>query len=405
MRCLIFAEDYLPNIGGIASHVHQLALALQRTGSEVHVMTVRKLPQGRNLRVCRSREIDRDGLPVTEIPVIYSPRNILLPFQKKFIFSKHARSYIKKNNVDVFHWHNIYFDPDIASHANGLTSMVFTNHSSQFLAASTQGETERAQLFNTLNYAHQIIAPSEQLLESTFDLGYPRNRGSYIPNGVDTDKFSPNEGVRQKMRKQLNIQPHETVILCARRIVQKCGIVYFAKALRRLQNTQDLVVLLTGFSGSLTWRDHHYESLVLKELEHLPPGIRVVKLGHVPSDDMPSYYRAADLSILPSLVEATSIAGLESMASGVPLIGTNVGGIPAIIQDKVDGLLVPSEDPHALEKAIRIMIDAPDKRRAMGDRAREATISRFSWDIISRKTAEIYERAAEEFKLSGPVKF
>ena len=144
---------------------------------------------------------------------------------------------------------------------------------------------------------------------------------------------------------------------------------------------------------------------MLEELEHLPPGIRVVKLGQVPSDDMPSYYRAADFSVLPSLVEATSIAGLESMASGVPLIGTNVGGIPAIIQNEIDGLLVPSEDPHALAQAIRSMIGDPDKRRVMGDRAREATISRFSWDIISRKTTEIYERAAEEFKKSGPVKF
>ena len=404
MRCLIFAEDYLPNIGGIASHVHKLALSLQRTGNDVHVMTVRKLPRGRNLRVCRSREIERDGLPITEIPVIYSPRNILLPFQKRFIFAKQARNYIKNNKVDVFHWHNIYFDPDVARKVNGTTGMVFTNHSSQFLAAATQGDAERSHLFHTLNYAHQIIAPSEQLLESTFDLGYPRNRGSYIPNGVDTDQFSPNENVRQTTRRQLNIQPHETVILCARRIVEKCGIVYFAKALRRLQNVQNLVVLLTGFSGRLTWRDHEYESLVLEELEHLPSGIRVVKLGHVPSDDMPSYYRAADFCVLPSLVEATSIAGLESMASGVPLIGTNVGGIPAIIQNDFDGLLVSAKDPHALEQAIRVMIDAPEKRRAMGDRAREAAISRFSWDIISRKTAEIYERASEEFKKSGPVK-
>ena len=88
MRCLIFAEDYLPNIGGIASHVHQLALALQRTGSDVHVMTVRKLPRGRNLRVFRSREIDRDGLSVTEIPVIYSPKNILLPFHRQITLTK-----------------------------------------------------------------------------------------------------------------------------------------------------------------------------------------------------------------------------------------------------------------------------------------------------------------------------
>ena len=116
------------------------------------------------------------------------------------------------------------------------------------------------------------------------------------------------------------------------------------------------------------------------------------------------FKRVADFCVLPSLVEATSIAGLESMASGVPLIGTNVGGIPAIIQNDFDGLLVSAKDPHALEQAIRVMIDAPEKRRAMGDRAREAAISRFSWDIISRKTAEIYERASEEFKKSGPVK-
>jgi glycosyltransferase involved in cell wall biosynthesis len=118
---------------------------------------------------------------------------------------------------------------------------------------------------------------------------------------------------------------------------------------------------------------------------------RVKFLGAVPNSSMPEIYRACDVAVLPSLAEATSIAGLEAMACGLPLVGTNVGGIPAIVADGVSGLLVPPADPDALAGALDRLVDNAGLRRAMGEAGRCSAQGNFSWPIIARRTAAAYE--------------
>jgi glycosyltransferase involved in cell wall biosynthesis len=105
---------------------------------------------------------------------------------------------------------------------------------------------------------------------------------------------------------------------------------------------------------------------------------------------MPDLYRAADLSVLPSLAEATSIAGLEAMATGLPLVGTDVGGIPIIIEDKATGLIVSPRDPNAMAKALGQLIADADVRRRMGAAARAKVQREFTWPVIVEKTVEVY---------------
>lgn len=118
-------------------------------------------------------------------------------------------------------------------------------------------------------------------------------------------------------------------------------------------------------------------------------------LGSVNNSDMPEIYRSADISVLPSFMEATSITGLESMACGLPLVGSAVGGIPAIISDNVTGLLVEAGDPDQLSRAIGRLVMHPDERTAMGKAARHRVETEFSWTIIAQKTAEIYQKHLE----------
>ena len=117
---------------------------------------------------------------------------------------------------------------------------------------------------------------------------------------------------------------------------------------------------------------------------------RTIFLGSVANSEMPDLYRAADLSVLPSLAEATSIAGLEAMATGLPLVGTDVGGIPTIIEDKATGLIVPPRDPDAMANALGQLISDADLRRRMGAAARAKVEREFTWPVIVRKTVEVY---------------
>jgi glycosyltransferase involved in cell wall biosynthesis len=111
------------------------------------------------------------------------------------------------------------------------------------------------------------------------------------------------------------------------------------------------------------------------------------------NDDLPSYYADADVVAIPSLKEATSIAGLEAMASACATVATNVGGLPEILQDNITGLLVPPCDPKALASAIERLIKAPDLRRRLGQAARARVEKEFTWEHAARETVRAYERA------------
>jgi type III pantothenate kinase len=89
------------------------------------------------------------------------------------------------------------------------------------------------------------------------------------------------------------------------------------------------------------------------------------------------------------------------MASGVPLVGTTVGGIPEIVIDGVTGTLVPPRDPAALAFALERLLRNADARRAMGARARERVIREFSWHAVARRSATVYEAAAAVFRTSS----
>jgi glycosyltransferase involved in cell wall biosynthesis len=403
LNILIFAEDYLPHIGGIASHVHELALALLSAGCGVEVMTTLKLPPKRNLMVWQARRLEREGVPVVEVPVLYSPKNVLLSAQQRFRFAHFARKEIVRTNSSVFHWHNIYFDPNVAKYVAGSAGMVFTNHSSQFLdAASTTAE--RPRLLQFFNFAHRLIAPSREILEVSIQIGYPAANGRYLPNGVDTSKFCPNDEARQYTRARLRIPEKAIVLFCPRRVVPKCGVIYFAQALKEIDRNEKIIVLFPGFYGDLMWRDFEYENEVRQVLSEAPPNVEVRMLGQLANSEMLPLYRAADISILPSLVEATSIAGLESMACGLPLIGTNVGGIPDLILHGDTGLLVPPADPNELARAINELISCPDQRSTMGMQARKRAIEQFNWNRIVRETIKIYEEATSMFRMNGRVR-
>ena len=199
-----------------------------------------------------------------------------------------------------------------------------------------------------------------------------------IPNGVDVKKFSPGS---REMRGKIGVGDDEVMIIVARRMAPKNGVSVFARSVRALAGLPVRIV----FAG-----DGEERPTIEKLIDESGLADRVTLLGNIPNDQMPSFLRAADMSVLPSLMEATSIAGLEAMACGLPLVGTNVGGIPEIIENEVTGLLVPKGDAAALGNAVkRLTLDALT-RRAMGVAARERVEAEFSWPVIAGRTAEIY---------------
>jgi glycosyltransferase involved in cell wall biosynthesis len=256
--------------------------------------------------------------------------------------------------------------------------VIFTHHSSGFLARLEGGADRTARLARRLAAADAIIAPSRELAEATRSVGYA-GPVEVIPNGVDPERFSP-QG--PNARSEWGVTEGDTVFLLPRRLVEKNGVVWFARALALLPHGSWRAVIAGAGPEEAEMRR------ILSEAGRLG---RCRFLGSVPQERMPEVYRGADVVVLPSLREAISIAGLEAMATILPLIGTTVGGIPEILEDSVTDLLVPPKDPNAMATALLIMMMNPELRRDYGVAARQRVERDFAWRAIARRTAEFLE--------------
>lgn len=112
--------------------------------------------------------------------------------------------------------------------------------------------------------------------------------------------------------------------------------------------------------------------------------------------DIPNVLRGCDLFVLPTHQEALGQSYIEAMAAGLPVIGTNVDGVPELIEDDVNGLLVPSRNLDALRAAIVQLIDNPSLRTRLGNAGRRMTESRFGVDEMADETIDFYRRSLHE---------
>lgn len=112
--------------------------------------------------------------------------------------------------------------------------------------------------------------------------------------------------------------------------------------------------------------------------------------------DIPDVLSALDVSVSSSDFEGTPLALMEAMDAGVPVVATRVGGSPDLIEDGVQGLLVPPRDPEALAAAIATVLADPDLAREMGRRGRERRRSDFDIDVAAERFGELYERLCAE---------
>jgi glycosyltransferase involved in cell wall biosynthesis len=113
------------------------------------------------------------------------------------------------------------------------------------------------------------------------------------------------------------------------------------------------------------------------------------------------YYQSADLVVIPSLMEAVSLAALESMACGTPVISTNVGGMPEIIQEGKTGYLVNPGHPDELVEAIRRIYNEPEKA-TISEEALNMVRRQYDWSVIAQATEDVLREALDEAQAMNP---
>ncbi|GAI40996.1 unnamed protein product, partial [marine sediment metagenome] len=111
--------------------------------------------------------------------------------------------------------------------------------------------------------------------------------------------------------------------------------------------------------------------------------------------ELPEYYAACDIFVLPSLYEHFGLVFAEAMACGKPIISTKVGAAPEVIGDGKAGLIVPPADPNALAWAISRLTTDKGLRKQMGEKGRHKVEKEYDWDLIAKRYAELYETILE----------
>jgi starch synthase len=114
-------------------------------------------------------------------------------------------------------------------------------------------------------------------------------------------------------------------------------------------------------------------------------------LGHVPWLELCRLYAQATVFVMPSYYEPFGISCLEAMAFGLPVVATNTGGLPDVVEDEVTGILVPPGDPDALASAILTLLKDPARARKMGKAGRERVLANFTADDVVRQMLRVYE--------------
>jgi glycosyltransferase involved in cell wall biosynthesis len=182
------------------------------------------------------------------------------------------------------------------------------------------------------------------------------------------------------------------VLVVPRRLDPKNGVDILVRALPLLRKSHpQLRVLLVGDGEQRPLLESLATSLGVRE--HL------VFCGSQPRQLMPLHLQLADLALLPSRAEAVSLAGLEAMACGLPVVGSRVGGIPEFVIDGQTGALFTVEAHEELAaRVLELLALAPADRAALGGRARNFVDARFSWREAAAATSAYYSLACDEFR-------
>jgi glycosyltransferase involved in cell wall biosynthesis len=237
--------------------------------------------------------------------------------------------------------------------------------------------------------ADGVLAVSDEAARMMLEQwGAPRSKLWSIPNGVDTDQFHP-AGAADSMvraRDAVGLSPAELVVICVANLYPIKRLDVLLRAWRQVVMACPRVRLVIAGDGPLRGD--------LTSLTHELRCAATVKwLGR--RDDVADLLRAADLFVLPSRYEACSNAVQEAMASGLPIVTTDVGGMRELITPQRTGWLVPPDAPKPLAETMLAALLDPAARRRVGQAARAAAVEQFGLDRWVVRLATLYSHLAD----------
>lgn len=367
IKVAMLIHDYYPLVGGAQGQLKKLIPLLSEQGIDVSVIT-------RHVPGCPQFEII-DDTPIYRMPT-YSTKVFA-----SLSYTLNGIRYINKIKPDVIHAYELYSPTTTAVLAKALLRIPIVT---KVLRGGSLGDIERMRhkflgsvrmkIFK--RYIDSFIAISNEIKQELNDIGMPKERYTFIPNGVDTDYFKPlPESSKQQIRHRLNL-PNERLVIFTGRLEPEKGLYNLLQVWQKLNDpTARLIIVGTGS-----------EEAVLRTVAN----DKVTFIGRV--DDVLPYLQASDIFVLPSQAEGLSNAMLEAMAVGLPVIATRVGGAPDLITSSQTGWLIDVNDTEGFYNTLSDVLQYETNRlQQIGSNARVVVQEKYSLQMTANKLCELYQ--------------
>jgi len=237
---------------------------------------------------------------------------------------------------------------------------------------------------STRGWTDHFIAVSQGLRDRLIDGGIPANEVTVIYNGVSLEEIRPSSepgAVRQTM----GFLPETPLVGIVARLHEVKGHSHFLEAARSILQQRPGVRFLVVGAGP-------YRPVLEKMAADFGIKDQVVFTGF--RDDVYSLMADLDLLVISSLWEGFGLTAIEAMALGVPVVATEVGGLPEVVLHGETGLLAPPANPAALARNILWMLDHPGEASSMAEKGGQIVREKFTSTVMARRTEELYRRVA-----------
>jgi glycosyltransferase involved in cell wall biosynthesis len=394
VKVCFISPEYLPLSGGTGAYVYYLSNELMKRGNSAYIVT--------------GYDESRD-VKVNQQHYIFFLKTLKAPVVKSFLFAGAAFRKLNKMRgsfpVDITHV-NLPLVPSFAVPRGFGKTLISTVHSTwKGEAEAIKGEpysrlnsNEKFMVsFNwflrvfeekMLERSNKIIAVSDftrrELLQY-YEVKEDKIR--VIHNGVDVDKFKPATD-KLKAKAELGFNPEDKAILSVGRLYARKGLFTLIESMalvtRKFKNAT-FIIAGKGLSNEMKKLVSYAAKLGVKD--------NIVFTGYFPDKKLPRLYQAADVFAFSTFYENLPFAVLEALSTGLPVVTTNVGGIPEMIQNGRNGFLVQPFNSREIADRILYYLEHPAAASEMGFLARKTILERFDWRLIVKKVLKVYDEA------------
>jgi len=251
----------------------------------------------------------------------------------------------------------------------------------------------------------KVIGVSKEIVEQSYKCGVKMEKLSVVYPPIDTEKFKPLK-TRAWLKSRANLSDNDIVVLYAGRIMGKDGEILdmkglpdLLKAFAQIRNSHSNAKLLIAAAKPREEKMEDFEKSKQKIIEtarlhNMEKSVEIQSFDH---ENMPKVYNGSDIFVLPTKSEAFGLVYAEAMACRLPVVGTDVGGVPEVIDNGKNGYLVKPGDVTELVNKISILIKSPKKRKAFGIEGRKKVLKNFALKKTITRLIGIYESAIERF--------